>query len=266
MPPMPINIADTTQPQSAALQAYIAGKPYQSKWNAYFSRIRVSAVSGTGATGFTVLAGPEFKAFGYYVGGDMTAAGLPGVQATYADTNILTASQTVAGEALEIDGIGLILLQQSDMNLAKQLDQCLSVTLRMNGNTNYPMGIPSMLPGPGGLMGTSEAASIAPDQLSQLAFVGAMSNGLPHITNYFPLPEPMIWSSAGKTDSTLNVIVKAERSVTTNPNYGSLARVAVAGGATTSGTAIYTPPLFGAVFVDYMIVVVGRTILPLSAN
>ena len=181
-------------------------------------------------------------------------------------THILTASQTVAGEALEIDGIGLILLQQSDMNLAKQLDQCLSVTLRMNGNTNYPMGIPSMLPGPGGLMGTSEAASIAPDQLSQLAFVGAMSNGLPHITNYFPLPEPMIWSSAGKTDSTLNVIVKAERSVTTNPNYGSLARVAVAGGATTSGTAIYTPPLFGAVFVDYMIVVVGRTILPLSAN
>ena len=30
MPPMPINIADTSQPQSAALQAYIAGKPYQS--------------------------------------------------------------------------------------------------------------------------------------------------------------------------------------------------------------------------------------------
>jgi hypothetical protein len=260
-------LASSSQPQSAALAAYTKGIAFQSKWNAYYSRIHINAVSGTGATGFTVLAGPELKGFGYYNGQDMAAAGQAGTIATYADTNIQTASTTVASEAIEIDGIGLILLGQSDANLAKQLDQCLSVTLRMNGNTNYPMGIPSMLPGPGGLYGASEAASVVPDQLSQIAIqIGAMSNGIPHISNYYPLPEPMVWASAGAPDSTLNVIVKVERTCTTNPNFGAVARTAVAGGADTPGTAAYTPPLFGAVGVDYMIVLVGRTVNKLSSN
>jgi hypothetical protein len=124
-----------------------------------------------------------------------------------------------------------------------------------------------MVPSPGGLFGASEALSAAPslgDQLSRS--VGVISNGLPHITNYFPLPEPMVWSSSGQGDSNFNVIYKVERTVNTIAQFGSTARAAA------SGVAPYTPPTVSTtasasqVFVDYMTVVVGVTINPLSSS
>jgi hypothetical protein len=264
-----VTTAQTSEPQSAALQAYIAGKPFNSKWNAYYSRVVFQTQSGVaGTSAFTVLAGTELLGFGYSRGTDMGPAGLAGTIATYADTNIQTPSQTVAGEALEITGVGLIVLGATDAQLLKALDQNTSVKIRMNGATDFPMGIPSMLPGPGGLFGTSEAASVAPPQQAPVAIqIGMMTNGLPHIGNFYPIPEPLVWASAGKADSTLNVILKSERQTITNVNYQSAARAAVAGGADTPGTAAYTPPVFGVgVSVQYMIVMVGRTINPESDN
>jgi hypothetical protein len=266
MSPTPIG-SDPSKPQSDAVKAYMAGQPYISKWNNYFSRIRVSATSGGAGAVYSVPAGNEFIGFGYARGGDMGPAGAPGVIATYADTNIQTPSQTIAGEILEVDGIGMILLGQSDAALAKQLDQNLSVKIRMNGNTDYPLGIPSMIPGPGGLFGVSDAQSVASNLGDQAGIqIGSLNNGIPYAMNYFALPEPMVWANAGKQDSTLNVIVKTERTTTTLLSYTSANRAAVAGGATTQGTAAYTAPLFAAVFLDYMIVVIARTVTRVSDN
>jgi hypothetical protein len=266
--PMPTpGVSGSSKPQSRALQAYLAGEPFNSKWNAYYSRVHIACTSGGAGAAFVVAAGTELFGFGYYRGGDMAAAGQNGTTATYADTNIQTASQTISGEAIEIDGVGLILLTTSDANLAKSLDPNVSVRIRLNGNVDYPMGIPSMLPGPGGLYGASEAQSVVPSQLDQAGIVvGAMSNGIPHVSNFYPLPEPMIWASAGHPDSTLNVVLKTERTTTTIAQYSGAARTAVAGGATSPGTAVYAVPALSAVFVDYMIVVVGRTVHPQSDN
>jgi hypothetical protein len=263
------NLTSASMPQSAAVQAFIAGVPFQSKWNSYYSRLHIPAASGGGGGGtpYTVAAGIEYFGFGYSRGQDMAAGGAAGTVATYCDTNIQTASQTISGESIEIDGVGLILLTSSDANLAKALDPVVSVKIRMNGATDFPMGIPSMLPGPGGLFGASEAQSVLPDQLSQAGIVvGALSNGIPFAGNYFSLPEPMVWACAGHPDSTLNVILKTERAVTTIAQYSGATRAAVAGGATTSGTAAYTQPAASAIYVDYMVVVVGRTVTGISDN
>lgn len=88
-----------------------------------------------------------------------------------------------------------------------------------------------------------------------------MSNGIPHCTNFYPFEEPMLWVQAGQGDSTLNVIFKSERATTTNAGYGSAARAAG------TGVAPYTPPASaGLVYVQWMVVLVGRTINPLSTN
>jgi hypothetical protein len=249
-----------SQPQSKALKAYLGGKQYQSKWNSYYSRIRVAATSLT-ANSYIVAAGAEVTAFSYGRQSDMASAGLPGTIATPADTNILTPNQTISGEAIEIMGLGLIVLGQSDGNLLKQLDQCCSLKIKMNGTMDYLMGIPSMVPSCGGLFGATEAQSVAPSLADQVSRnIGVISNGVPYISNYFPLPEPMMWVSAGKGDSSFNVILKVERQAATIPGYGSAARAAA------TGVAPYTPPAFGSVFVDWMVVIVGRTINPLSDN
>jgi hypothetical protein len=246
--------------QQAAVNAALAGNPTQTKWNSYYSRIRITATS-LAADVYTVAPGSEFQAFGYSRNGDMTAAGQPGVQATPADTNILTPNQTISGEMILIVGIGIIALTASDANLLKQLDQCTSVKIKTNGTQEYLLGVPSMVPSPGGLFGASEAWSVAPSLADQLSrSVGVISNGLPHISNFFPIPEPMIWASSGQGDSNFNVIYKVERTVNTIPQFGSVARAAG------TGVAAYTPPTAAQVFVDYMTVVVGMTINPLSDN
>ena len=264
--PMPQMGTNASKYQTDAVSAFLAGKPYQSKWQSYFSRVRFTSNGGGAGAPYTITQGKYVTAFGYAQGGDATAGGLPGYQATPADTNLQTANQTVAGEAVAVHGIGIILLSSSDAVLAKTIDPNVSVTLKINGGTSYYMGTPSMVPGPGGLMGYSDSGTVFPDQLSAFGFVGAMSNGLPHATNYFPFPEPMVWAPAGQGDSNWSLILKLENAVSTPAYLAGAARAAVAGGATTSGTAAYTPPATSTVFVDYMVVLVGKTLNPLSSN
>jgi hypothetical protein len=250
--------------QQAAIANALSGNPTQTKWNSYYSRIRITATStaNTSATAqsFVVAPGTDFTAFGYTRNGDMSAAGLPGVVATPADTNILTPNQTISGEMLLIVGIGIIALTQSDANLLKQLDQCVSVKIKTNGTQEYLLGVPSMVPGPGGLFGASEAWSVVPNLQEQLSrSVGVISNGIPHVSNYFQIPEPMVWASSGQGDSAFNVIFHTERTCTTISQFGSTGRTAA------TGVATYVSPAFSQVFVDYMTVVIGCTINPLSS-
>jgi hypothetical protein len=257
---------DPSAPQTSAIDKYIAGRPFNSKWNAYFSRVRIGATSGGAGAAFVVAPSQDLIAFGYQRGQPMTTAGDPNHTATPADTNLQTASQTVSGEAIEIDGIGLILLSNSDPALAKAVDSVTSVKFKLNGTTDYYLGIPSMLPGPGGLFGYADSGSAYADQQAQRGFVGAISNGIPHASNYYMIPEPMIWRAAGGPDSTLNVIFRVESQVSTPAYNAGSDRSAVAGGTGTSGTAAWTNPALAAVFADYMVVLVGRTVLPESDN
>jgi hypothetical protein len=253
------NLRNLNAAMREKIARHFGGVQTQSKWNCYYSRVRFTCTS-ISALSYQIAAGAIVNAFSYGRGGaDMASAGLSGVQSTTADTNIITPNQTVAGESVLIEGVGLIALTQSDANLLKAADQNISVTIKTNGTTDYLLGIPSMIPSPGGLFGASEAWSTVPslpDQLSRS--VGVISNGLPHISNYLPLPEPMLWSSAGRGDSTFNIQLKVERTVATLAQFSGAARTAA------SGVAPYTPPTAAQTFIDYMVVLVGVTLNPLS--
>jgi|ERR1017187_625987 hypothetical protein len=261
-----------TSSQNSLIQKVMKGQATQTKWNSYYSRVRVGgAASGTNITTlaagqYTIQPAAPLRAFSYGRGQDMASAGIPGVLATAADTNITTANQTVAGEVLVIEGIGLILLGQSDAGLAKQLDQNLSVIIKLNSSTEYLLGVPSMVPGPGGLYGVSDAPSVGAGTLEQFAMIGAMSNGIPSASNFMPLPEPMVWLPAGQGDSNFNVNLNVERATSTLLGYAHATRVEIASIATISPVAPYAAPLGTAVFVDYMVVLIGQTANPLSQN
>jgi hypothetical protein len=255
-----MGIRALTTAQKKELARHLGSKQTQTKWNSYYSRVRFTADT-LAANVYSLAAGGYVQAFGYGRNQDMAAAGLAGVRATPADTNILTANQTIAGEMVLIEGVSIIMLAQSDANFAKRLDQTVSVKIKTNGTTEYLLGIPSMVPGCGGLFGSSEAWSVTPsipDALSRS--VGALSNGIPHSSNFMPLPEPMLWSSAGKGDSTFNVELKVEYAAATIAQFGSAARSAIA-----DYQQAYTPPTAAQTFVDYMIVLVGCTVNPLSS-
>jgi hypothetical protein len=247
--------------QQAAVSAAIAGQPTQTKWNSYYSRVRIAATTGSSGVPYSIAAGQEVTAFGYNRSSDMAAAGLPGVTSTPADTNLLTANQTISGEMILIMGIGIIALTQTDAAFLKQGDQCISVKIRTNGTQDYLMGVPSMVPGPGGLFGSSEAESAIPslgDAVSRS--FGVISNGVPHASNFFALPEPMIWASSGNGDSNFQVIYKVERAFALPGNYSGTTRAAA------TGVQAYTAPAAASVFIDYMTVIVGVTVNPLSSN
>jgi hypothetical protein len=250
--------------QRQKLKNIFNGLQTQSKWNSYYSRVRFTAtgitVTGTLAS-YTLAAGAQVEAFGYTRTGDMSAAGLPGTVATVADTNILTANQTIAGETVVIQGISIMALAQSDANFLKQLDQSTSVKIKLNGVTDYLLGIPSMIPACGGLFGSSEAWSVAPSLADQVSRnIGVITNGIPHSSNFFPLSEPMLWCAAGRGDSNFAIDLKIERNVATINQFGSTARAAIA-----DYVAPYTPPTAAQTWVDYMIVLIGCTVNPLSS-
>jgi hypothetical protein len=256
-------LKNLTNKQRLMLARQLGTSQSQSKWNRYYSRVRLAATSQVFPVGggniYSIPKGQIVKAFGYGRGGDMAAAGLPGVVATIADTNIQQPNQTNAGEIVLIEGVSMFMLSTSDANFAKQLDPSVSVVLETNGTTRYLLGIPSMIPGCGGLFGNAEAQSTAPSlQDSVSRGIGVITNGIPHASNFMPLPEPMLWNSAGRGDSTINISLTTEASVSTIATYGTASR------APAAAIQAYLAPLAAAVFVDFLVVFVGCTVNPLS--
>jgi hypothetical protein len=249
-----------TRAQHEQIKRLINGQAVQTKWNSYYSRCRISSTS-ISSYSYLVAAGTNVTAFGYGKGQDMAAGGQTGTRATPADTNISQPNQTSSGETVIIEGISIILLSSSDFNLAKQLDQNVSVTIITNNQTSYLLGIPSMIPACGGLYGAGEAWSVLPslgDALSRN--IGCMSNGIPHQNNFFPLPEAMVWAPAGQGDSQFGVVLNVEHAVGTIAQFSGTSRSA------TTGVQAYTPPTAAQCFVDYMVVLIGQTMNPQSSN
>lgn len=230
-------------PQHAqAMLALLAQQANQksSLWNTYFSTIRFSPTIGgtTGAQTYTVAAGTTVQAFSYGLNDSLpNAAGFPtgAGNATDADTNLIKGSQTNAGFQLIIRGIAVLPTADSSPLLLKLLTDNVSVSIGLNGSTQtWKLGNLSFMPGAGGLYGQGRDTLQVPDLAQTTAFdPGAVVNGLPSAQNYYPFPQPLIWTPAGATDSTLVVIFRAERTIggfTLNP------RVA------TAGVTAYTPP------------------------
>lgn len=177
----------------------------------YFSHVRFTATrSGTTPNFiYTIPAGIELRAFGYRIGDNMGVAGRPTVQATACDTNVQKAGETIDGEAVYINGIALQLTGASDAALAKVAGREISAKISLaGGDRGQQLGNAEMIPGMSGLY--SSASGVA---LSTGAAVGTASQGLPEVTNYFPIAGGLLWAPSGKTDSNFVVIMKTERPI-----------------------------------------------------
>ena len=68
-----MDLSGLTSAQQKAVLGAISGQQVQTKWNNYYSRVRVSATSLV-ANSYIVAPGNEFIAFGYSRNSDMAAA------------------------------------------------------------------------------------------------------------------------------------------------------------------------------------------------
>lgn len=219
-------------------------------WNMYYSVVRfqaaVSVVSTT--TTLTFVVG-DLRPFAYAINDPLTQAGFDSSfgAATIADTNLVTKSQTIAGEQVQVGGLSLMPSSVTDIGLWKQLVANIGVQISMDGAAHtYRLGRPDMIPASGGTTGTGYTPTLTPALASSQAFDSGFSNGWPVIDNYLPFPEPLIWTSAGQTDSNFNVVLSLVRQVV----------VVETARAAASGVAAFSPPTaagqFGT-FVDFMV-------------
>src|SRR5208282_629976 len=135
------------------------------------------------------------------------------------------AGETVGGELVKIHGMSLMPSGITDIGLWKELEANTSVKISMNGDAqNYRLGRMSMIPGAGGTFGGGQTTTQQPSLLDAAYTDLGFSNGWPDIANFFPFPQPMIWSPSGETDSTFNVVLTCQRQIVIN----EVARAAVA--------------------------------------
>jgi len=219
-------------------------------WNLYYSIVRFqAAVSVVGAVTTLTFVSQILRAFSYAINDSLVGAGFDPTMgnATDAETNLVSKAQTIGGEQVSIGGLSLMPSSVTDIGLWKQLVANISVRIAMDGDQrNYKFGRPDMIPASGGTTGSGVTPTLLPGLTESVAFDSGFSNGWPVIDNYLPFPEPIIWTSAGVTDSNFSVPITLQRQQV-------IAETARAGAA---GIAPYTPPTavgqFGT-FVDFMV-------------
>lgn len=181
-------------------------------WNAYYSIVRFSGTvsgGGGGPTTVTWQGGTELRPFSYRINDPLTSAGFPASfgLATQAETNLVKSSETLAGEQLLIYGVSLMPSLTTDSGAWAWVTDNMSVVVSMDGDQRrYRLGRPMMVPASGGSYGVA-FSFVTPGQ------AGVFSNGNPQIDNYYPFPEPIVWTSSGETDSNFNLILRLERGV-----------------------------------------------------
>lgn len=194
----------------------------------YYSTVvfRASAGTATGY-GYVFAQGEERKAFAYAEGAEWTIAGattaLDG-RATFSETNLTKPNETIAGESVEIQGIAIQVqpavtdgLRFMQSRLLAQIATNVEVALSLNGGSNaYKLGTLGQIPSAGGLTGIGlsniedEVTVNAVVQAPPIAF-GFAQNGWPVRSNFYRLPEGLIWRPAGEVDSMLQVIFRNSR-------------------------------------------------------
>lgn len=184
-------------------------------WNNYYSVVRFqAAVNVVGAVTTLTFATQNQQPFSYRIGDPMTVAGFDASfgAATECETNLVKAGETIAGEQVTIDGISLMPSSVTDLGLWKQLIANISVSISMDGGSHkYRLGRIDMVPGSGGTFGSGLTSTVVPDLQSSLGADSSFSNGWPTVDNFYPFPQPLVWTPSGETDSNFNVVLALVR-------------------------------------------------------
>jgi hypothetical protein len=243
-----------TPDESSLIQGALNGET-QPQWNIYWSRVRFTSVVSAAPFVYSIASGTKVSAFSYAQGQSGSAAGLQ-ANATNADTSLQIANQTINSEYALIRGVGIFLGPGSDPVLAKQLDGVVSVTAVL-GPVTYQLGNPSMIPGPGGYVGTTESQAAYPNPLESYAMrIGGFSNGLAMAGNVLKLPRAWVWMPSGSgSASNLVINLTSQASAAIPANFaGAADRPAEPQTVTFTGTNPWTHPTAANVFVDYIVV------------
>lgn len=234
----------------------------------YWSTMRFQgAVSGANL----VIDTSERRAFGYAQGQSPTAAGFPASfgNATFAETNLTSQSQTVNNSDVWIWGIAASLLPTSEAALAARVWRDTYLTMSFSGSTVIPLGTLEMFPGAGGLTGFGQSYIKSPplDTAGRVdngpgAQLGFLNNGDAAAPNFFRLPQPFKWSAVGSanTDSSFVITGTPQRTITE-----AMATARVAG----AGVEAFTPPAAtgdAGTFVDVRIHLVCVSVSRRSQN
>ena len=214
-----------TPGQQQALKA-VQGQKRITSWP-YYSKVKFTAPTADVAPGpftYALPAGTQARAFSYGVQQPMQAGGFTAADgnATIAETNLTTANQTTGGQNVLIHGIALQILpsiqhlpdgvapprrvRPVDWSFAAALWDNLSVELSLNGDENrFRLGVPGMLPGAGGLSGGARDLMQGNGNREDKG-IAYPNNGWPVRSNFFRVPEGLIWRNQSNADSNLNVI------------------------------------------------------------
>jgi hypothetical protein len=215
-------------------------------WSNYYSIVRFQAIVAVSAPVTTLtFQAVEQRPFNYRIGDNLSNAGFDpafGV-ATDAETNLVKANETVAGEQLQVYGISLMPSSITDIGLWKKLIANMSVNVSMDGGAqNYKLGRPDMIPGSGGTFGSGYTPTVVPPLDASIAADSSFSNGWPTNDNFYPFPQPLIWSPSGSTDSNFQIVLRLVRQLT----FAETARAAA------TGIAAFTPPTATGDFGTYI--------------
>jgi hypothetical protein len=219
----------------------------------YYSRIRFTSTrTGAGPFTYTIAQGAQAVAFAYGKGNDMSAAGFTSTTATLADTNLITAGQTIANETVLVKGISIqVLSTTNSAGLVAAAWPEMSVVASFNGlSTGLLLGTPGMMPGASGLYGQGRDDLAAQPIPGGRPLFGFFTNGLPGCDNKARIPEGIKWKPAGRADSTFNLIVRFERSVAFTTQLADEAAAA--------GIRGYANPAGASTFIDLMVQLHGQ--------
>lgn len=242
----------------------------------YYSTMRFNAAAnGTASPNavYTCASGGR-KAFNYRIG-DIPGAGAgfsTTFQATKSETNLLKASETRDNADVYIWGIALEIRPGSDAWLTKEIWRSGYLELALSGTDQYLLGPFGMFPSAGGLYGQDRTNLQSADKDSPVGpLVGHMNNGNPQSSNYFRLPQPILWqkNGAGK-DTSLVMTGTIDTAIASNAGPGSVGlgvtRAAVAAGTANMTASAYTVPVDGTVFTDIRIRLMSVSVSDRSTN
>ena len=181
---------------------------------------------------YVLTQGQQMRAFSYAVGDTRTPAGFTAADgiATIADTNLTARNQTTGGQNVLIYGIALQWLPAAlhlnegevaphvvrvpDYRFLASLNEAVGVEMSLNGDENlFRMGTIGMIPGAGGLSGAAPDVAGLEQFAGDPKQLGYPTNGWPTRSNFFKVPEGLVWRNQSNSDSMLNVKFTVTRTI-----------------------------------------------------
>ena len=242
----------------------------------YYSTLRFNAaLNGTASPNavYTVASGVR-KCFNYRIG-DIPGGGAgfsTTFQASKSETNLLKASETRDNADVYIWGIALEVRPGSDPWFTKEIWRTGYLELALSGTDQYLLGPFGFFPSAGGLYGQDRSNVLSAETQSPVGpLVGHLNNGNPQSSNYFRLPQPILWQkNGGGKDTSLVISGSIDTAIASNVGPGTvglgITRAAVAAGSANQQTTAYVIPADGSVFTDIRVRLMSVSVSDRSTN